>query len=145
MRSACRKIEAAELTNARVLEIESFVRRSAPAPRGFRCRVPSSCFPIPGRSGVIRRAALSRRIFSPPLHRALVPDGTVRIATDEIDYFREIERLVSQFAGFYRDLRIRKLRSATSTFEKRFRQDGLEIYRLVLRKVSPSRNGVASQ
>jgi tRNA G46 methylase TrmB len=78
------------------------------------------------------------------LHHALAPEGTLRIATDQTDYFREIERLAASSPGFDR-ISERLPPESVSTFEKRFRQDGLEIHRLVLRKVSPLRNGAASQ
>jgi tRNA (guanine-N7-)-methyltransferase len=143
VRSACRKIETAELRNARVLEIEiSYaVRHLLPA---TSVSVFHLMFPDPWP----KRRHSPRRIFTADLlsavRRALVPDGTLRIATDEIDYFREIERLASDSPGFA-VIPDREMPASASTFEKRFRQDGLEIHRLVLRKVLPSRNGLASQ
>ena len=143
VRSACRKIESAGLSNARVLEIEiSYaVRHLLPA---GSVAVFHLLFPDPWP----KRRHSPRRIFTEELltaiHRALVPDGTLRIATDEIDYFREIERLASCSPGFVA-ISDREAPPSASTFENRFRQDGLEIYRLALRKASPSRNGVASQ
>jgi tRNA (guanine-N7-)-methyltransferase len=71
--------------------------------------------------------------FLASIHRALAPNGLFRIATDQIVYFREIERLVAQSAQFVISRDPEKHRAA-STFEKRFSQ--CEIYRLVLRKVS---------
>jgi tRNA (guanine-N7-)-methyltransferase len=142
VRSACRKIEVAGLSNARVLEIEiSYaVRHLFPA---ASVSVFHLMFPDPWP----KRRQSSRRIVTEALlaaiHRALVPDGTLRIATDEIDYFREIERLASCSPGFA-VLSDRETPASTSTFEKRFRRDGLEIHRLVARKVSPFRNGEAS-
>jgi tRNA (guanine-N7-)-methyltransferase len=143
VRSACRRIEAAGLSNARVLEIEiSYaVRHLLPA---ASVAVFHLLFPDPWP----KRRHSPRRIFTGELlgslHRALAPDGTLRIATDDTDYFREIERLASLSPGFVA-ISDRETPLSPSTFEKRFRRDGLEIHRLVLRKVSPSRNGVASQ
>ena len=68
----------------------------------------------------------------------------MRIATDQTDYFSEIERLAAQSRDFVRIADL-ELPASASTFEKRFLQEGLEIHRLALRKVSPSKNGVASQ
>ena len=59
--------------------------------------------------------------------------GLLRIATDQTDYFREIERLAGQSTQFVISSDPEPQR-APSTFEKRFRES--EIYRLVLRKVS---------
>ena len=53
-----------------------------------------------------------------------------------MDYFQEIERLVSQSARFAIKPRHGSRALPLSTFEKRFRQCDLEIHRLVLRKVS---------
>jgi len=143
VRSACRKIEVAGLSNARVVEIEiSYaVRHLLPAASVsvFHLMFPD---PWPKRRHAPRRI-VTEALFT-ALHRALVPEGTLRVATDEIDYFREIERLVSCSPGFVA-ISDRETPASTSTFENRFRQDGLEIHRLVARKVGPSKNGVASQ
>lgn len=78
-----------------------------------------------------RRRVVTEDFFA-SVHRALVPHGVLRIATDQIDYFREIDRLAgeSQFVT-NPDL---EPPGALSTFEKRFSQS--EIYRLRLSKVS---------
>lgn len=142
-RSACRKIEVGGLTNARILQIEiSYaVRHLLPA---ASVAVFHLMFPDPWP----KRRHSSRRVvtedFLGALHRALAPNGTLRIATDDTDYFREIERLAARSVGFAAIFE-HATPELLSTFEKRFRQDGLEIHRLVLRKVSPSRNGVATQ
>src|SRR5688572_2534231 len=143
VQSACRKIEAGRLRNARVLEIEiSYaVRHLLPA---ASAAVFHLMFPDPWP----KRRHSSRRIFTGDLltglHRALVPDGTLRIATDQTEYFHEIESVAARSPGFAASAN-GEAAGSVSTFEKRFRQDGLEIHRLVLRKVSPPRNGLASQ
>ena len=143
VRSASRKIEAAGLTNARVLEIEiSYaVRHLLPA---ASVAVFHLMFPDPWP----KRRHSPRRVFTgellTALHRALVSDGTLRLAMDQIDYFRETERVASCSPDFAM-ISDRETPASTSTFENRFLRDGLEIHRLVLRKISPSRNGVASQ
>lgn len=143
VRSACRKIELGGLTNARILQLEiSYaVRHLLPAASvaGFHLMFPD---PWPKRRHSPRRVVTEDLLTA--LHRALAPDGTLRIATDQPDYFREIERLAVRSPGFIEVLD-REPPESLSTFEKRFRLNGLEIHRLVLRKVSPSRNGVASQ
>lgn len=143
VRSACRKIESAGLSNVRVLEVEiSYaVRHLLPAGSvaAFYLMFPD---PWPKRRHSPRR--IVTEAFLAALHRALISGGTLRIVTDEIDYFRKIERLASGSAGFV-TISDPEAPGAPSTFENRFREDGLEIYRLALRKVSPPRNGVASQ
>ena len=143
VRSACRKIEAGGLRNARVLEIEiSYaVRHLLPV---SSVAVFHLMFPDPWP----KRRHSSRRVFTlellAALHRALVSGGTLRIATDQTEYFQEIECVAARSPGFAANAG-EEATGSISTFEKRFRQDGLEIHRLMLRKVSPSRNGLASQ
>ena len=143
VRSACRKIEAGGLSNARILQLEiSYaVRQLLPAASVavFHLMFPD---PWPKRRHSPRRIVTED--FLAALHRALAPDGTLRIATDQSDYFREIERLAVRSPGF-NGISDREPTESVSTFEKRFRQIGLRIHRLVLRKVSPSRNGAAFQ
>lgn len=143
VRSACRKIQGGGLNNARILEIEiSYaVRHLLPeaSVAVFHLMFPD---PWPKRRHSPRRVVTED--FLAAVHRALIPNGTLRIATDEIDYFREIERLAADASGFTRMWDC-QAPGSISTFEKRFSQDGLEIHRLVLRKVLPSKNGLASQ
>jgi tRNA (guanine-N7-)-methyltransferase len=79
-----------------------------------------------------RRRIVTDEFFA-SIHQALVPDGVLRIATDQIDYFREMERLAGRATQFEFDSNPESP-GARSTFEKRFSQS--EIYRLGLRKVS---------
>ncbi|HYJ05004.1 MAG TPA: tRNA (guanosine(46)-N7)-methyltransferase TrmB [Chthoniobacterales bacterium] len=143
VRSTSRKIEAGGLANARILELEIWysVRHLLPAASVavFHLMFPD---PWPKRRHSLRRVVTED--FLVALHRALAPNGLLRIATDETDYFREIERLADRALGFTR-VPDQETPVSVSTFEKRFRQDGQEIHRLVLRKVSPSKNGTASQ
>src|SRR4051812_15655596 len=135
VRTACRKIERAGLTNARVLRIEiSYaVERLLPANSVsvFHLMFPD---PWPKRRHAPRR--LVNETFLLSLHRALRPDGIVRVTTDEVAYFRQIARLTSQSQHFTVIADPVPL-GATSKFEKRFTQQGVAIHRLVLRKVSP--------
>jgi tRNA (guanine-N7-)-methyltransferase len=134
VRTASRKIERAGLTNARVLhsEIAYAVARLLPAGSVtvFHLMFPD---PWPKRRHAPRRLVTEEFLAS--MNRALVPDGTVRIATDESEYFRQITRQVSQCAQFAAiDEKIAP--AAASKFEKRFTEGGVAIHRLSLRKVS---------
>ena len=135
VRTACRKIERAGLTNARVLRIEiSYaVERLLPANSVsvFHLMFPD---PWPKRRHAPRR--LVNEAFLSSLHRALDSDGVLRIATDESDYFRQIASLVSKSPHFA-VVGDERSTMAISKFEKRFMQRGLPIHRLALRKVSP--------
>ena len=135
VRTACRKIERAGLTNARILrfEISYAVERLLPvnSVAAFYILFPD---PWPKRRHAPRRLITESFLLS--MHRALRPDGTVRIATDESDYYRQITRLVAQLPHFS-VIDDAPLPAATSKFEKRFVHAGVAIHRVALRKVSP--------
>jgi tRNA (guanine-N7-)-methyltransferase len=135
VRTACGRIERAGLTNARVLrfEISYVVDHLLPANsvEAFHLMFPD---PWPKRRHAPRRLVTENFLAS--LHRALIPNGTIQIATDEPDYFRQITRLVSQSSLFEVTTDAVSV-SAMSQFEKRFTQEELKIHRLSLRKTSP--------
>jgi tRNA (guanine-N7-)-methyltransferase len=143
VRSACRKIELGRVNNARVLrcEISYAVCQMLPAKsvEVFHLRFPD---PWPKRRHAPRRIVTEGLLTS--LAHALTLHGLVRIATDDTEYFREIERLAAQSLQFMR-ISEREAPAPASTFETRFSRDEIEIHRLVLRKISPSRSGAASQ
>jgi len=71
---------------------------------------------------------------------ALEPHGLLRIATDYLDYFHQIERLSRGHLQF--ELVPQSPDDfvfPVTKFEKRFRDRGAPIYRLTLRKTSPVR------
>jgi tRNA (guanine-N7-)-methyltransferase len=134
VRSACDKIIHADLTNARILRVEIAYAAMRLFPMesvdGFHLMFPD---PWPKRRHSRRRVVTEDFLAS--IHRALTPGGMVRIATDQDDYFREIESLAAG-ASRFKTMTDRELPNAMSTFERRFRQSEIEIHRLVLRKVS---------
>jgi tRNA (guanine-N7-)-methyltransferase len=134
VRSACHKITASGVTNARVLRCELFYAVQHLLPAGS-VTVFHLLFPDPWP----KRRHASRRIltesFLESLHRGLASRGTIRIATDQLEYFRQIEHVAaasSQFEAVSED----QASGAMSTFERQFRRDAIEIHRLVLRKIS---------
>jgi len=135
VRSACGKIGRSGLKNARVLQFEIFyaVERLLPesSVASFHLMFPD---PWPKRRHATRRLVSEKFLAS--LHRALATNGTVRIATDETDYFRQITRLVSQ-SSLFAVISDAVPATAMSKFEKQFALDGVKIHRLALRKVSP--------
>ena len=60
----------------------------------------------------------------------------LQIATDETEYFCQITRLVVQ-SGLFAVNSNPKSASPATKFERRFRERGVAIHRLELRKVSP--------
>jgi tRNA (guanine-N7-)-methyltransferase len=143
VQSACRKIELGCVNNARVLrcEISYAVGQMLPpnSVQVFHLMFPD---PWPKRRHARRRIVTESLLNS--MAHALAPHGLVRIATDDTEYFRKIEGLAARSPHFVK-IAEREAPALASTFETRFRQDEIEIHRLLLRKVSPPRNGVASQ
>ncbi|HEX8076738.1 MAG TPA: tRNA (guanosine(46)-N7)-methyltransferase TrmB [Chthoniobacterales bacterium] len=136
VRTACRRIERAGLQNARVLciEIAYAVERMLPANSvaAFHLMFPD---PWPKRRHAARRLVSAPFLVS--IHRALRPDGTIRIATDDTSYFRHLLRLATGLPALFVVEPDAVPLSTTSEFERRFTQRGVEIHRVALRKISP--------
>jgi tRNA (guanine-N7-)-methyltransferase len=89
-----------------------------------------------------KRRHQHRRIFTceflDSIAAALKRNGALRIATDQLDYFNRMEHLSRGHSQFKI---VHSLRSdhvlPRTKFESRFRQQGMPIYRLTLRKISP--------
>src|SRR6516165_3420361 len=85
-----------------------------------------------------------RRVFTSDFLNAIASTlqkhGVLRVATDQFDYFHQIERLSRahlQFQVLPQSLEDSVL--PVSKFERKFRDQGAPIYRLTLRKISPVR------
>ena len=135
VRSACHKLAQRRLSNARVLRVETTHAVSELLPPGsidvFHVMFPD---PWPKRRHQNRR--LINESFLESLHRALAPGGTVQIATDQADYFSAIRKAVASKSDLFQGSISDQPPLVTSTFEKRFRDAQLPIYRLVLRKLA---------
>jgi tRNA (guanine-N7-)-methyltransferase len=86
-----------------------------------------------------KRRHQKRRVVSPDflqsIHHALASNGVFQIATDQQDYFLQIQNLA-------RDLQFEQIEFdgetlPTTRFERIFQQQDAPIYRLSLRKISP--------
>jgi tRNA (guanine-N7-)-methyltransferase len=137
VRTACRKLSRENLENARVIRIESSY--------AVACLLPPNSvsvfyllFPDPWPKRRHQRRRVVTDEFLEAIHRALVPGGSFVTATDMREYFQEIRRRAGE-TGTFAEQPIGDCNPPTTTFEKHFRERGLEIYRLVLRKVSPVR------
>ena len=89
--------------------------------------------PWPKRRHQFRR--IFTRDFLDAVAVALEQHGVLRVATDQFDYFYQMERLNRAHRHFdvVDDTDILPL----SKFERKFREQGAPIYRLTLRKTSP--------
>ena len=94
--------------------------------------------PWPKRRHQFRR--VFTRDFLDAIAAALEQEGIVRVATDQLDYFRQIERLSCAHLQF-QVLRASADESVLpiTKFERKFRDQGAPIYWLTLRKTSPVR------
>jgi tRNA (guanine-N7-)-methyltransferase len=137
VRCACRKIACGNLGNARVLRIESSYAIEYLLPPNS-VSVFYLLFPDPWPKRRHQRRRLVTEEFLETIYRALAPDGSFVIATDEREYFEEIQRRSRGMRGFAEKL-ICDFNLPATTFEKHFLERGLEIHRLALRKVSPVR------
>lgn len=137
VRSASWKIARENLTNARVLRIESSYAVAHLLP-------PNSVsnfyllFPDPWPKRRHQRRRIVNQEFLETIHRALALGGLFVVATDEREYFEEIQRQAAEIRKFVKEP-IGDANLPVTTFEKHFLKRGLEIHRLVLRKVSPFR------
>jgi tRNA (guanine-N7-)-methyltransferase len=132
----CRKASA--LDNVRVLKVEiSYAIRYLLPPESVETFY--LMFPDPWPKRRHHRRRLVQEDLLDSIHRALTNDGSLRIATDQLDYFQQITRAASGHLGF-RKIDIDDAASLPSTkFERRFVAQGAPIYRLSLRKVTPVR------
>jgi tRNA (guanine-N7-)-methyltransferase len=92
--------------------------------------------PWPKRRHQFRR--IFTRDFLDAIAVALEQHGALRVTTDQLDYFHQIESLSRahlQFEVVPRSLDDSAL--PVTKFEKKFREQGAPIYRLILRKTSP--------
>jgi tRNA (guanine-N7-)-methyltransferase len=141
----CRK--AAALKNVRVLNLETSYAVRYLLPKAS-VETFYLLFPDPWPKRRHHRRRIVTHDFLDSAHRALVRDGIFLIATDQIDYFKQIQQCAQDYSGFLivdptaspdrRGLPMTK-------FERRFREAGAPIYRLTLRKISPVPNALACQ
>jgi tRNA (guanine-N7-)-methyltransferase len=136
---ACRK--AASLQNVRVLNVESSYAARYLLPEAS-VETFYLLFPDPWPKRRHHRRRIVNLDFLNSIHRALANDGVLRIATDQFDYFRQIERLAQELDGLKpSSFQITQVDVDLpfTKFERRFREMGAPIYRLALRKISPVR------
>ncbi len=133
--SACKKIAARGLTNARIVRVDLAVALAQLLPAASVSRF-HLLFPDPWP----KRRHHVRRIVTPDwlrlVARALVPGGTIRMVTDEVEYFAQMKRALAAVPELRREAAAECDEFPLSTFEKHFRATGASIYRLVARKVS---------
>jgi tRNA (guanine-N7-)-methyltransferase len=92
--------------------------------------------PWPKRRHQFRR--IFTRDFLDAIAVALEQHGALRVATDQLDYFHQIESLSSAHLQFeVVPWSLDDSAFPVTKFERKFREQGAPIYRLLLRKTSP--------
>jgi tRNA (guanine-N7-)-methyltransferase len=95
-------------------------------------------FPDPWPKRRHQRRRIFTREFLDAIAAALEENGFLQIATDQLDYFHQVERLSCAHAEFeVVSLPPGDAVLPLTKFEKKFREQALPIYRLTLRKTSP--------
>src|SRR6059058_5315035 len=93
--------------------------------------------PWPKRRHQFRR--IFTRDFLEATAVALERHGILRVATDQLDYFHQIERLSRAHLQFQTVAPSLEAVLPITKFERKFREQNAPIYRLTLRKTSPVR------
>lgn len=132
--SACRKGKQRGLRNLRILRIESSYAIQYLLPPAS-VSVVHLLFPDPWPKKRHHRRRIVTPAFLTTVHRLLVDDGRLRIATDQEDYFSAIRALVGPMQ-FVEETVSPEGNFPLTKFEKRFLARGAPIYRLELRRVS---------
>lgn len=138
VRTACRKIAAQRLTNARIIRVD--------IAHAVACLIPAASVevchvmfpdPWPKRRHHVRRTVTAD--FLRAISRILGPGGLLRLTTDDAPYFQQMEAAAAAVPELVRRVDESASLGPRSTFEERFVQSGLPIHRLVLRNVPSPR------
>ena len=133
----CRKAEKIE--NVRILRADTlFAVRNLMSERSVEAFYLLFPDPWPKRRHQFRRIFTTD--FLDAIAVALEQSGILRVATDQLDYFHQIERLSRAHLQFHvlPQSPDDSLFPVTK-FERKFLEQGVPIYRLTLRKTSPVR------
>ncbi|MEO5719562.1 MAG: tRNA (guanosine(46)-N7)-methyltransferase TrmB [Chthoniobacterales bacterium] len=130
---ACKKASRLSLTNVRFLRIDSSYAIQYLLPPASAEMV-HLLFPDPWPKSKHRRRRMVTPEFLVQVHRLLVPNGRLRIVTDQQKYFEAIRALIAPEI-FIEAVPAPEEEFPITTFEKHFLADGVAIHRLLLRKV----------
>ena len=135
---ACRKVAARGLSNVRIIRVDIALAVACLIPAGSvdTCHVMFPD-PWPKRRHRVRRTVTAELLRA--IHRILIPDGLLRLTTDDSAYFEQMQAAAAAVPEFVPVDDAAGSPLPRSTFELRFVESGIPIHRLVLRKVSPAR------
>jgi len=131
IRLARARIIRAGLTNARLVggEAQWVLERYLPAGGLGRVHI---YFPDPWPKKRHAKRRLFQPTFPPLLRRVLAAEGEVRVATDHAPYHAQITE-VMEVAGWRVDPAAEWDEGPVSSFERKYREQGREIFRVVFR------------
>lgn len=127
--------KAQKIDNARVLRMETSYAVRYLLPPGSVERF-YLLFPDPWPKRRHQRRRVVTTDFVDAIRDALTEGGTFHVATDQLDYFEQIQDLAA-LRNDFATIEINDVDLPSTKFEMRFREQGLPIYRLELRKISP--------
>jgi tRNA (guanine-N7-)-methyltransferase len=129
-----RLISRNHLENVRIVQLESkyVISRLLPKECVSTAYI-SFPDPWPKRHHQVRR--LIQDDFMVALHELLVPGGEVRLKTDDLPYFKWMEKVLARAQGFERIEWVEEPDYPLTNFEEHFLSQGLPIHRARLRKV----------
>lgn len=133
VRKVCRAIARHELTNARIVRIETAYALRYLLPHGT-VSVAHVGFPDPWPKRYHQRRRLIQDGFMEALHGVLADGGELRVKTDDEPYFRWMERVFERAKNWARVDWIEEPDYPITDFERRFTAQGLPIYRARLLK-----------
>jgi tRNA (guanine-N7-)-methyltransferase len=135
VKKACRKAD--KIDNMRVLRIETSyaVRYLLPAQSVEMFHL---LFPDPWTKHRHHERRIVTIDFLKAISAALLPEGVLRVITDQAEYFDQIQRTV-EASGLFTIAESNGATYPASTFEQQYQERGVGIHRLELRKVSPVR------
>ena len=138
LRKADNAIQRAHLTNIRLLRVEASYAVTHLIPDGV-VAVYYIFFPDPWP----KRRHHPRRLFSPPfiddVHRTLADGGVMHAATDHMDYFAAIGKILDKDPRFRREEPFVPGVEERTDFERKFLGQGLPIGRASFRKLDATR------
>src|SRR6267378_5170604 len=136
VRTVCRSIARSNLENVRILRMESSYAVAHLFPANAISAL-HMLFPDPWPKRRHHRRRLFTAEFLGAIDRVLEPHGLFHVATDDVDYFRAIQSVITTNSSF--SVSEEALQFPATAFEEKLAASGVPIQRLLLRKVSPVR------
>ena len=135
LRKIERKLRRAGLLNARALRLEAgyFAEYLLPSASVSALHI---YFPDPWPKRKHRRHRLINEHFAEVLRTALIPEGTLYLRTDDLDYFTHMREVLGANKHFESVPTPERLAAVHTDFEREFNAHGIQTNRAAYRRVS---------